>query len=156
MGRNLSDRWTGCAGVRSIPKSLLLGLVVPGLPLAIALGWALAGSAPAPAVVPDGAGGLGAAPATSAVATLAGYTSRPPRALPHAVSSASARPVAGPPSARPGSSGPVPVSRSPRPSLPVPPAPTPAEPGATGAPDLTASAAGPTGGPTVAPEPGAP
>ncbi len=52
-----------CSGVRLSPKSLFLGIVAFGLPIAVTAGWTLGGEpVPPVAPAPGGEGGIGTAP----------------------------------------------------------------------------------------------
>jgi hypothetical protein len=52
-----------CSGVRLSPKSIFLGIVALGLPLAVTAGWMLGGHQDPPSTPsPGGAGGIGTAP----------------------------------------------------------------------------------------------
>jgi hypothetical protein len=142
--------------VQLSPKSVFIGLVALGLPIAVTAGWTLAGPAKrsAEASLPGGAGGIGPAPerpATSQSVTNARYQGRPipePSASPTtSVAPSPSVTLSGVPavtiSVAPTSSG---ASSSP-PPLTLPPVPTPTE--ITSEPSTSAS---PPTDPTATPE----
>jgi hypothetical protein len=130
--------------VRLSPKSIFFGIVLLGLPLAVAAGWMAASPATRPAADrPIGAaGGIGAAPAR-------GLSSRPNAVADHespaatlSVAPSPTGPAPVPPGAVPVSAGPTAtasVSFSPLPTLTLPPVPTPTS--------VTSSPTDPTSGP---------
>jgi len=123
--------------VRLSPKSIFIGLVALGLPVAVTVGWQLATPATRSSALaePGGAGGLGKAPARPS-----GSTAPPPapRTVPARLTStvlparpASASPPPGPPVAtdppRTPSVSPTEASVDPLATLTAPPVPTPTE-----------------------------
>jgi hypothetical protein len=143
--------------VRFSPKSIFVGLLAVGLPVAIAIGWTLGGRAlvtgPAPAAAPGGSGALGTAPApdtADATATrpvwLPGsYDNRPGQPAASAVPSPPGPGVAPPTSATTTTPrGPL-ITLTTLPPLTDPPVPTPTmvtsePPPPTATPSETASA----------------
>jgi hypothetical protein len=128
--------------VQLSPKSIFVGLVAVGLPIAIAIGWNLAGPVrpPAAATLDGGTGGIGAAapdegagdgdPLTSVRYSARPY--RPPATSPSTIASLPASATVAPASGSPSSpaapvSGPSSSSSVPLPPLDNPPVPTPTE-----------------------------
>jgi hypothetical protein len=119
--------------VRLSPKYLFFGIVALGLPLAVAVGWALGtpSTVPAEASAPAGAGSMGTAPrraepSPSGAAGGSAYRQRP-------ASTPTTPPVTVPPvSVAPRPAGPPPVTTpdvrgSAQPTLTAPPVPTPTD-----------------------------
>ncbi|WP_412737698.1 hypothetical protein [Krasilnikovia sp. MM14-A1259] len=121
--------------MRLSPKSIFIGVVLVGLPFAVAAGWALGPSpaGPVPASAPAGNGVIGTAPsriATPESVTAVEWPERPSRTAAPTVSRTPRRAVV---------SAPVPATSRPRrarPSMTVTP-PAPADPTV---PAITASA----------------
>lgn len=123
--------------MRFSPKSIFVGLVAIGLPIAVTVGWNLATPAKPPSATGasvDGAGGLGTAPeraSTSRPDTAVRYPARPAPSASSPITAEVSRPPlvtggaptapAAPPSATPSSPAP--------PVLTLPPVPTPTDPG---------------------------
>jgi hypothetical protein len=127
--------------VQLSPKSIFVGLVAIGLPIAIAVGWNLAGPVrqPATATLNGGTGGIGAAAPDEGAGNGEPLTSvrysarpaRPPATSPSTIASLPASapvpPASGSPSSvAPPASGPS-SSSAPLPPLDQPPVPTPTE-----------------------------
>jgi hypothetical protein len=71
-----------CSGVRLSPKSIFLGIVALGLPITVTIGWTFGDPPAGPSVpAPDGAGGIGGAPAqgTSVPSAAGGWSTASPR-----------------------------------------------------------------------------
>jgi hypothetical protein len=149
--------------VQLTPKSVFIGLVAFGLPIAVAVGWNLAGPArqPITATPNGGTGGIGAAaPAQGAgngepvPVRYSAQPNRPPATPPSTIVSVPASVTAPSTAVRPPSATPpVPTpsdSALPLPPLDQPPVPTPTEITEVPGPS-TSSSADPSGAPTPQP-----
>ena len=130
-----------CSGVRLSPKSLFLGIVAFGLPIAVTTGWTLGGeTAPPAAPAPGGEGSIGTAPVHGTSVPPVGdvWSPAPPRPVAVATRVPTERRRSGP------AASPSPTDRDlPDPTMTVRPAPSatdaPREPTAVPTPEPTAA-----------------
>ncbi|WP_412753211.1 hypothetical protein [Krasilnikovia sp. M28-CT-15] len=132
--------------MRLSPKSIFFGVLVLGLPFALAAGWVLGTPAaqPAPASAPAGSGVLGAAPSRAAApesVTALEWSPRPVRTAAPTVSRTPRRTAVRATASRSASPGRVGPSRTPPPTS-AKPSESPSAPSVSPSPSTDAGQAG--------------